>query len=164
MLRWQGLISTVPQNGECQLVLTSSLLSCSHWRLYRGLPGCWQITPGIAHPCIYHIISHHITAFVLHMALLTSHVPTMYSFETHGRWFGQFFCLEEPLRLMVDAWISKGFEENYANLYEAWWKWPRALAADFEPIIVYAMNGHRSSVGSIHIIMEYNQWYIHIYI
>jgi hypothetical protein len=29
------------------------------------------------------------------------------------------FCLEEPLRLMVDAWISKGFEENYANLYEA---------------------------------------------
>jgi hypothetical protein len=29
-------------------------------------------------------------------------------------------------------------------------------------IIVDAMNGHRSSVGSIHIIMEYNQWYIYI--
>ena len=121
-----------------------------------------QVLPIHVYITSYHIISHHITAFVLHMALLTSHVPTMYSFETHGRWFGHFFCLEEPLRLMVDAWISKGFEENYANLYEAWWKWPRALAADFEPIIVYAMNGHRSSVGSIHIIMEYNQWYIHI--
>lgn len=28
---------------------------------------------------------------------------------------------QEPLRLMVDAWISKGFEENYANLYENGW-------------------------------------------
>ena len=84
MLRWQGLISRIPQNGECQLVLTSRILSCSHW-LYRGFPGCWQVTPAIAHPYIdiyiytyidiyiyiyvytyiytYIYISHHITSY-----------------------------------------------------------------------------------------------------
>ena len=105
---------------------------CGCKKSYTTLPGWSSINNGINHLSIpavvffhpqYHIISLRLVLYMANWCPLDTSCAE-HVFVWNSSWMvWPYFVLEEPLRLMVDAWISKGFEENYANLYEAWWKW-----------------------------------------